>query len=181
MTKSKKSKTTKVHQQESYQKTIADIAQSSLKPFIEAEMLIMKRSLMQSLSQPWSVLDLRVEVLENIIIEKLGYTPNQLRTHLVELEDENLGLEAVGYVAVGDTVRFSINTKLIETGEVTEHPLQRIDEIGDGNILGEEIESEIIGMCDNESKTIIFNDGKMEAFITIDRISRGILNEEAKK
>lgn len=122
----------------------------------------------------------RIIVLENIIIEKLGYTKDDLANLVSDLEDSSEGLALVtdGVIQKGDVVRLEVKTKTKDQAEYQGSSRLKLYDTGTGNTLGEELESALIGLKSGEIKTINFGkDKEMVAEFTINRVSRAKAQE----
>lgn len=117
----------------------------------------------------------RIVVLENIIMEKHGYTVEDLATKVATIEDEKENLKLVdGPVEKGDVVRIEVSTKTKDQTEFQGTSRLRIYKTGTGETLGEEMESVILGMKSGETKTAEFGkDKQMVVRVTLNRVSRG--------
>lgn len=115
----------------------------------------------------------RVVVLETIIMEKLGYTTDDLTEKVATIEDEKENLTKSDTAEVGDVVRLEIRTKTNDQPVYQGSSRLKVYQTGTGQTLGQELENAVIGMKTKEKKEVKFGkDGLMTAEITIDRISR---------
>lgn len=124
----------------------------------------------------------RVVVLESIIMEKLGYTTDDLTNKVAAIEDEKEGLTLVeGAAELGDVVRLEIRTKTKDQPEFQGSSRLKISQIGTGQTIGQELEAAVLGMKAKDVKEVSFGkDGAMTAEITVDRVSRGQKQETPK-
>lgn len=116
----------------------------------------------------------RVVVLEQIVIDKLGYTIEELANKVANLEDEKENLLATSEaVEMNDVVRLEVLTKTKEQTEFQGSSRLKIYETGSGQTLGAELESSILGMKAGETKEVSFGkDGLLTAKLNINRVSR---------
>jgi hypothetical protein len=123
----------------------------------------------------------RVVVLESIVMEKLGYTSEDLTRLVSNKEDEAEGLARVdGAAEAGDVVRLEIRTKTKDQAVYQGSSRLKINQIGSGQTIGPELESAVLGMKAGETKEVEFGTDKaMTAEIKIDRISRAEKSQAA--
>lgn len=116
----------------------------------------------------------RIRALEEVLVEKLeGVDRTYLLNTIAEVEDNALQLEKVDVVETGDRVRFQIKTKSVDQTEYQGESNLLLDNVGSGNTLGLEIETNLLGLKTNEIKEFTFGtDGKMTAKVVVNRISR---------
>lgn len=116
----------------------------------------------------------RVVVLETIVMEKLGYTTEDLTNLVAKIEDEKEGLTLVdGPAEANDVTRVEISTKTADQSEFQGSSRLKVPQIGSGKSLGPEIEAAIIGMKAGETKEITIGENKdVVAKIVLDRVSR---------
>lgn len=126
----------------------------------------------------------RVIVLEQILIEKYGYTADDLAVRVSQVEDEKEGLTLLSnneLLQKGDVVRLLIKTKPKDKEEFQGETRLKVYSTGSGETLGLELEEPMIGMKTGESKLIEFGkDKSMVAEVTINRISRKPTEEISK-
>lgn len=117
----------------------------------------------------------RVVVLESIVMEKLGYTTDDLTAKVATIEDDKEGLTLVeGAAELGDVVRLEIRTKTKDQPVFQGSSRLKISQIGTGQTIGDELERAVLGMKAGDLKEVAFGkDGAMTAEIKIDRVSRG--------
>lgn len=122
----------------------------------------------------------RVVVLESIIMEKLGYSTEDLTAKVAQIEDEKESFELVqGEAQAGDVVRLEIKTKTKDQTEFQGSSRLKIYQVGSGQTIGEELESAIVGMKSGETKQVSFGkEGAMVAEIKVDRVSRQIKSQD---
>lgn len=125
----------------------------------------------------------RVVVLETIVMEKLGYSTEDLTKMVANIEDEKEGLTLVeGAAELGDVVRLEIATKAKDQAEFQGSSRLKISQTGTGQTIGTELETAVLGMKAGETKEVSFGkDGAMTAKITVDRVSRGQKAEAQKE
>lgn len=172
------------HVQQSMGQMVSRAALAQLGP--EIEQLV--RAYIQQLGNQLAVqqastletLFARVVVLESIIMEKLGYSTEDLTQKVAAIEDEKENLELVqGEAHVGDVVRLEIKTKTKDQNEFQGSSRLKIYQVGSGQTIGEELESAIVGMNSGETKQVIFGkEGAMVAEIKVDRVSRQIKSQD---
>lgn len=146
----------------------------------------MYQYLQKNVNESLEMAFLRVEALESIVIEKLGYTEEDLNSKVVDLQNKIEGLESANdsEVKEGDTIRYELSTKKIADVDFSESSRQKLDKVAvEPFALSEEIEKPLIGMKVEESKEIEFGkdkDGKntMIAKIKLNHIARKPAEEE---
>jgi hypothetical protein len=118
----------------------------------------------------------RVVVLESIIMEKLGYTTEDLTNKVADVEDEKEGFAVSDSAAeLNDIVRLEIRTKTADQPEYQGSSRLKIYQTGSGGTIGQELEAGILGMKAGETKEVKFGkDQAMTAELKIDRVSRQI-------
>lgn len=172
------------HVQQSMGQMVSRAALAQLGP--EIEQLV--RAYIQQLGNQLAVqqastletLFARVVVLESIIMEKLGYSTEDLTQKVAAIEDEKETLELVqGEAQAGDVVRLEIKTKTKDQTEFQGSSRLKIYQVGSGQTIGEELESAIVGMKSGETKQVSFGkEGAMVAEIKVDRVSRQIKSQD---
>jgi uncharacterized protein (DUF39 family) len=115
----------------------------------------------------------RIRVLEEIVVEKLGYTQDQLAQKVSDIEDKSENLQTADVAQVDDVVRVEVKTKTKDQTEFQGSTRLKITELGSGASIGKELEAKLIGMKVGEVKETEFGQG-MVAELTIDRISRKV-------
>lgn len=120
-----------------------------------------------------ATLFVRIRVLEEIIVEKLGYTQDQLAQRVSDLEDGAEGLKAADVVQTDDVVRIEVKTKTKDQTEFQGSTRLKISDLGSGQGIGKELEAKLVGMKVGEVKETEFGQG-MVAELTINRISRKV-------
>jgi hypothetical protein len=167
------------HLQQSMGQMVSKAALAQMGPAIERYVQAVVQNLGQQLSvQQASTLETifaRVVVLEEIVIEKLGYTKETLAIKVAETEDDKEGLTLVeGALEKGDVVRLEISTKTKDQPEYQGSSRLKMYQTGTGQTIGTELEDALIGMKAGETKEIEFGKDKgMVAKVIIDRVSRG--------
>lgn len=115
----------------------------------------------------------RVRNLEQIMIDKLGFTAESLANQIADIEDKAEGLTRVDTVELGDIVRLEIKTKAKTDAEFQGDSKIQLRDAGSGGTLGPELEAPIVGMKELETKQIEFGEGKeMLAEVFVHRIAR---------
>lgn len=172
--------------QQSMGNMVSRAALAQLGPHIEQTVVDYVNQLGSNLStQTASTLESmfsRIVVLETILIEKMGYTKEDLANKVADIEDQNQGLKKTeSSVEKNDVVRLEIKTKMKEQTEYQGTSKLRISQIGSGQTLGLELESAIIGMKSGETKEVEFGQNKeMLAQITLNRVSRSEKKQAAE-
>lgn len=170
------------HLQQSVGNLVSKAALAQMGPQIEAVV----RSYVQQLGNQLAVqqastletLFARVVVLESIVMEKLGYTTEDLTNKVADIEDEKENLMKVDQVELGDVVRLEIRTKTKDQTEYQGSSRLKVAQIGTGQTVGTELETAVIGMKAGETKEVLFGkDQAMSAEIKLDRVSRTIKTE----
>lgn len=117
----------------------------------------------------------RVVVLESIVMEKLGYTTDDLTKKVADIEDSKEGLVGVDTpVELNDVVRLEIKTKTEDQTEYQGSSRLKLSQTGTGQTIGAELEEALLGMKAGETKEVLFGaDKKMTAQLKVDRVSRG--------
>lgn len=165
------------HVQQSMGQMISKAALAQLGPsierYVEAAVQDLGSQLATQQASTLQTLFSRMVVLEGIVIEKLGYSKDDLSRKVAELEDEKEGLLLRdGPVEANDVVRLQISTKTKDQDAYQGTSRLKVYDVGAGNTLGTELEPAIIGMALSEEKEVEFGkDKQMLAKIKIDRIS----------
>lgn len=173
------------HLQQSMGQMVSKAALAQLGPHIERYVNAVVGNLGQQLAmQQASTLETlfsRVVVLEKILMEKYGYTAEDLATRVSDIEDEKESLKLVdGAIEKGDVVRLEVKTKAKDQAEFQGSSRLKLYKTGSGETIGEELESALIGMKAGETKQVEFGKEKgMVAEFTINRVSRGEKAPEA--
>lgn len=115
----------------------------------------------------------RVVVLESIVIEKLGFTAEDLTNKVADIEDEKQGLLKVDAVELNDVVRVEIRTKTKDQPDYQGSSRLKISQTGTGQTIGQELEGALLGMKTGETKEVQFGqDQGMTAELKLNRVSR---------
>lgn len=174
-----KKKTAQNHVQQSMGQMVGRAAMVQMGPQIEQLVRAYVNQLGNQLAvQQASTLETlfaRVVVLESIVMEKLGYTTDDLTKKVATIEDEKEGLTLVeGVAELNDVVRLEIRTKTKDQIEFQGSSRLKVSQIGTGQTMGQELEAAVLGMKAGDTKEVTFGqDGAMTAEIKIDRVSRG--------
>lgn len=185
MGKKKSAPSKSQHIQESMGQMVSNAALNKLGPQIEQTIKAYIQQLGNQLAvQQASTLETlfaRVVVLESIVMEKLGYAPDDLTAKVAGIEDDKEGLDKInGPVELGDVVRLEIKTKTQDQPEFQGSSRLKIYQTGSGQTIGQELETAVVGMSPGETKEVTFGkDGLLTASIKIDRVSRKPEEQEA--
>jgi hypothetical protein len=169
--------------QQSFQQMVSEASSNAALNKIMPEVEKMVRAYVQQLGQNLAMqqastletLFARVVVLESIVMEKLGYSTDDLTEMVAKTEDEKEGLIAVEEAQLGDVVRLEVRTKTKDQEEFQGSSRLKIYQTGSGQTLGPEMESAILGMKAGETKEVSFGqDQQLLAKITVNRCSRKV-------
>lgn len=166
------------HLQQSLGQMVSKAALAQLGPhiaeYVDTEVKRLGSKLARQSASTYETLFSRLVVAERILMEKHGYTAEDLAERVSNLEDEKDNLTKVDQVEKGDTVRIAVKTKTNDQTDYQGTSKLKVQNIGSGVTLGEELESAILGMKTGEVKTITFGQDKaLTAEITLSRVSRG--------
>lgn len=173
-----KKKSGQEHMQKSLGQLVSKAAIAQLGPQIEEVVKYYVKHLGEQLSNEQAstlqTLFARVVTIERILMEKHGYTAEDLAEKVSTLEDEKEGaLKVSGPAELNDIVRLEIKTKMTEQKEFQGSSRLKVTSTGTGQTLGEELENALLGMSQGEVKEIVFGkDGLMTAQLTVNRVSR---------
>lgn len=171
------------HPQQSFQQLVSEASSNASLNKMMPEVEKMVRAYVQQLGNNLAVqqastletLFARVVVLETIVMEKLGYSTEDLTKMVAKIEDEKENLEEVEEAQNGDVVRLEVSTKTKDQDEFQGTSRLKIYQTGSGQTLGPEMESAIIGMKAGETKEVSFGqDQQLLAKITVNRCSRKV-------
>lgn len=173
------------HVQQSMGQMVGRAALAQLGPQIEGLVsAYTSRAANQIAQQQASTLETlfaRLVVLESIIMEKLGYTSEELVAKVADLEDSKEGYERSESVEIGDLARIEVSTRTKDQDEYQGSTRMKLYNAGSGQTIGPELEGAIVGMKAGETKELEFGkDNGMVAKITLDRASRAIKQAEEK-
>lgn len=171
-----------VRPQNSFQQLVSNVAMDKMIPQVEEMVQAYTERLGEQLAlQQASTLEMlytRLVVLEAIVIDKLGYTAQDLTDKVADLEDLKEGYERSDSVNLGDMVRVEISTKTKDQEDFQGSSRLKISNVGSGQSYGEELESSIVGMASGETKEVFFGeDQQLVAKITLNRVSKKIKGE----
>lgn len=122
----------------------------------------------------------RLVVLEQLLAEKGTTTAEDLTNRVADLQDKTEGLTKVETVEAGDTVRIEVSSRTKDQTEYQGTSRMKVSDTGLGRTIGKELESALIGMKVGETKEVTFGgEGSMVAKMTVDRVSRPIIQQEA--
>lgn len=165
------------HQGVSFENMVSKAALAQLGPEIAAMINQMGKNIGSSLAKQsantFEQLYKRVRSLEELLMEKLGVTAEELAGRIADMEDRAEGLVSVKTTESGDLVRLEIKTKTKADTEYQGASKLQIRNVGSGAHIGIEVESQILGMSTGETKEIEFGENKeMQASIYVERVSR---------
>lgn len=172
------------HQTQSFGQMVSQAALAQLKPFIvdmvQQEVDQLSAKLTQQTANTIEMLYLRVLTLEDVAMEKLSITKDELAERVATREDLSEGLEAAAEAKVGDVIRMEIKTKTKDQPVFAGSSRLKVYSLGSGRTIGKELEDGIVGLKSGETKQIEFGkDKEVVAEVTINRVSRPILQPEA--
>tara|TARA_R110000868_G_C10973188_1_gene771558 strand:+ start:90041 stop:90640 length:600 start_codon:yes stop_codon:yes gene_type:complete len=169
--------------QQSFKNLVAEASAKAVTSVIDQRIQQLGLQLAQNQARELGGIATRLAVMEQICIEKLGITNEDLAERVAEFEDEALGFEKVETVAEGDTVRVTVAAKKSDEKEYGEESNVQITNTGlSPYTLPKEIEEGVVNLTTGETVEIAFGkDDAMKAKVTIDRISRKIVEETDEK
>lgn len=117
---------------------------------------------------------IRQVALEEIVMEKLNVSRDELATRVAQVQDRAEGfMEAGDAVVSGDRVRIEIKTKTKDQTDFQGSTRLLVSNVGSGATLGNEIENGILGMVPGEVRDITFGkEGALLARVSLNRVSR---------
>lgn len=117
---------------------------------------------------------IRQVALEEIVMEKLNVSRDELATRVAQVQDRVEGfMEAGDAVVSGDRVRIEIKTKTKDQTDFQGSTRLLVSNVGSGATLGNEIENGILGMVPGEVRDITFGkEGALLAQVSLNRVSR---------
>lgn len=168
-----KKKASQQHQADSFGNMVSRAALTQLLPHIEGMVNELGSQLQQQQQSTFQLLYTRLVAVEQILIEKGVATQEDMMNRIADLEDKREGLTTVDTVAAGDTVRIAIRTKTEDQPEFQGSSKLKVMNVGTGNTIGKEVESEIVGMKAGDLKEVKFGQNKeIVAEIKVDRVGR---------
>ena len=117
----------------------------------------------------------RLNVIEQIVKEKLGVTAEDLATRLALAQDEKQGYKPVeGAVEPNDRVRLEVKTKKATAENWTSTNRMMVDATGSGQTLGPQLEKALIGLLAGETREVIVgsDDNAVQVSMLVNKISR---------
>lgn len=181
-----KKKNSQQHLQQSMGSLVSKAAIAQLGPSIED----FTRKLVQELGSQLAIqtsntmesLFSRVVVLENMLIDKLGITRDDLVNKVCDLEDAKQGyVHSDGPAERGSRARLEVSTKTSDQSNFGNTSRILINELGTGNTIGEALETAIIGMKAGETKEVPFGqNNEAIAKMMLSRVSLKIRKDEPK-
>lgn len=182
MTKAKGKKGTSgnSHQGENFKDMVASASLLKVKPFLDQQLRMIAMQLRQEQQSTLRSLYVRTVTLEKLIMDKFDISDDQLSSLVADTEDKSAGLEPADIIEKGDTIRLEVSTKTKDQEEFQGSSRSLVESVmTEPYALGEEIESELIGLKTGEVKEFDFGeDKKMTAKVVISRISRLIPKEK---
>lgn len=178
--KRKQTKSNRPAQTQSYQQQIAGQTLEKFKPYIDSQLQGAARAIAMQQSELVQNAFMRIRILEELLMSKFeDITKDTLTSKVAELEDAKNGLIVADEVASGDTIRLEIKAK--EEGQEYQGGTKLlVNNVGTGQTLGEVLEEALLGMKTDEVKEVVYGkDVKMTAELTVNRISRLQVVEEA--
>lgn len=166
----------------SFEQVVAQASLNRLKPYVSQMVSQESQNIRGAMGQTLRTMFSRLVVMERILMEKFGYSQDDLASLVSNVEDEHEGLvEVSDEVKLNDVVRFEIKTKAVDAVEYQGSSKLRTTKTGTGENLGKEIESNILGMKKGETKEFQINPKKpVDVCVTINKVSRRIEKEQPK-
>lgn len=172
-----------VHPTVAFTRLVGLANQKALEPLIYEQIRNLGQALAQRMNQADTPILLRLKVVEDLLVEKLGITQDELANKTIELEDKVNGYETVeGPTQTGDYVRSIMRGKENggDTGEEAQVAFQKLNVPPYDS--SKEIEEALIGLKVGDTATVTktLAGGRVVDFtFTIVRISRkvGAANE----
>lgn len=122
-----------------------------------------------------SVMFTRIVAIEKLLIENKIVTQEDLQNKVADIEDERDGATKADDLQKGDIARIDVRTKDVKAEAYEDGVTKlKVQNVGTGNTMGTEVEDGIIGMKVGETRTVTFADNKLNAEITLCRVSRPI-------
>ncbi len=170
------------HQTASFQQLVAQTSLNRMKPYIEQLVSNESENIKNSINQTLRTMFSRIVVMERVLMEKFGYSQEDLANLVSSVEDEHEGLtEVTDEVKLNDVVRFEIKTKTVDAEEYQGSSRMRTTKTGTGESLGKEIEGQILGMKKGETKDFQINPKKdVTVRVTINKVSRRLEKQRIK-
>ena len=174
-----------VHATQQFASMVGDANQNALKPYIMSLMEQSTMRLQRYLDERMASTVLRVQVLEDVIVEELGISRDKIRDRFWDIDDNKSGFtKADRAAAEGDTVRLYLDFD-DGTGESkTNNAL--VENLGVGPFagnkkLGEEYEAKLLGLSAGQSTEIEeeFEGKQVKIKLTVARVSEKNEKEEA--
>lgn len=168
------------HVQQSMGQMVSKAALAQMGPqiaqFVQAQVQQLGSQLAMQQASTLETLFSRVVVLETILMEKYGYSKDDLAEKVALLEDEKEGLTLVtGGIEKNDVVRLEVKTKAKEQADFAGSSRLKLYKTGTGETIGQELEEALLGMKSGETKQVEFGkDKSMVAEFTVNRISRNL-------
>lgn len=162
------------HASASFGQMVSRAALTQLKPDIAQMINQLGQQLAMQTAQTMEMHFSRIVVLETILMEKYGYTKEDLGLKFSDVEDQRAGREATtDGVTEKDLVRFSIQTRTKEQKDFQGISKMKMYNTGSGNTLGTDLEAQVLGMKAGETKETEFGENnELVAKIFVDRVSR---------
>lgn len=162
-----------VHPQRSFDQMVADATLARLGGYIDSEIQEAAQGILARQQQAMANLLTRLVATEEVLIEKLGLTKEDLANRVANIQDRSEGFVAAETVEVGDRVRLEIQTRTADQAEFQGSSRLLVDNAGTGSQLGKELEGALVGMKAGESKEIKFGkDESLVARLSVNKVSR---------
>lgn len=165
--------------QKSFQQLVAEAANAKLLTTVQQEIYQLGGQIAQNQSRELSGIVTRLAAIEQVLIEKLGITEEQLTEKVATIEDQALGYERVEEVSSGDLVRLTVSTKKADAEEYTGESKLQVNNCGNSPFtLPQKLEEALITLKTGQTIEVPFGkDDSMKAKLTVDRVSRKIQEE----
>lgn len=169
-----KGQQTAPHATRSFEQMVADATSTRLKEYIQDQIRGLAQGLMARQQQGFANSALRTVAIEELLMDKLGVTKDDLANKVAVVQDRSEGFDPVdGAVELGDRTRLEIRTKTSEQTEYAGTSRLLVDNTGSGNTLGKELEAAVLGMKVGETREVLFGkDNSLQASITVQKVSR---------
>lgn len=182
----KNGKTAAAKPSQSFANLVAQATDRALKQTIGQEIQQLGFRLAQNQSRELAGIVTRLSAIEQIVCEQFNIGDDVLATKVADIEDQATGYEKVDTASeVGDLLRLTVSTKPSGNEEYGNDAKIQITSLNNGNLtLPKELEEALVGTTTGQTLELPFGkEGEHKAKITVDRISRKIVeetNEESK-
>jgi len=141
------------HVQENFRDMVVAATKANTKDYIQSQMLQVSKALARNLADQFAPYDLYMDMITDVLIEKLDETEDSLEQRLADKEDKILGLTKSDEPAkAGDHVRFKVKDLADKDAKFKRLMVKQL--ASEKPEIHKDFEEALIGLTTGDSKTV---------------------------